>query len=173
MAHRRPPSPGPAWPSASLPCWHSPRKLPAPGSPNVPRAPSPLGFALLCHVPKHPPLILQIQAPGVQEASAVSVWLAPREAPPPAERAVDCQGRLQRGQEPGPVPQGPRPTGGERETRVAEQPRGLRDAVLCFLFTAPAPSSVGPPSANSVLDKTIIQATIICGWLVGAGRPGR
>lgn len=38
---------------------------------------------------------------------------------------------------------------------------------------SPAPSSFGPPSANSVLDKTIIQATIICGWLVGAGRPGR
>lgn len=125
MAHRRPPSPGPAWPSASLPCWHSPRKLPAPGSPNVPRAPSPLGFALLCHVPKHPPLILQIQAPGVQEASAVSVWLAPREAPPPAERAVDCQGRLQRGQEPALCPKG-------RVPQVESERRGWQ-------------SSQGPP----------------------------
>lgn len=143
MVHRRPPSPGPAWPSASLPCWHSPRKLPAPGSPNVPRAPSPLGFALLCHVLKHPPLILQIQAPGVQEASAVSVWLAPREAPPPAERAVDCQGRLQRGQEPGPVPQGPRPTGGERETRVAEQP-GASETLSSAVSSQPRPFQLWP-----------------------------
>lgn len=172
MVHRRPPSPGPAWPSASLPCWHSSRKLPALGSPNVPRAPSPLGLALLCHVPKHPPLTLQIQAPHVQEASAAAA-VGTTGGTTPCRTSCGLSRSSAEGARTRPC--APRAASHRWRARDAggRAARGLRDAVLCCLFTAPAPSSVGPPSANSVLDKTIIQATIICGWLVGAGRPGR